>query len=106
MATVLSIPAYTDSVTSGAKLSASLERCTSRPAFKRALDAQWAISKPPLNGCELEARGRMHALSHLELPWRRFRLDRTDVRDLKQAGSTIRVISKPIIEKNCKTNGT
>ena len=40
MATVLRIPAYTDIVTSDARLGAYLERCTSRPAFKRALDAQ------------------------------------------------------------------
>ena len=40
MATVLRIPAYTDIVTSDARLGAYLARCTSRPAFKRALDAQ------------------------------------------------------------------
>ena len=40
MATVLRIPAYTDIVTSDARLGTYLERCTSRPAFKRALDAQ------------------------------------------------------------------
>jgi glutathione S-transferase len=40
MATVLRIPAYTDIVTSDARLGPYLERCTSRPAFKRALDAQ------------------------------------------------------------------
>jgi glutathione S-transferase len=40
MATVLRIPAYTGIVTSDARLGAYLERCTSRPAFKRALDAQ------------------------------------------------------------------
>jgi len=40
MATVLRIPAYTDIVTSDARLGAYLDRCTSRPAFKRALDAQ------------------------------------------------------------------
>ena len=40
MATVLRIPAYTDIVTSDARLEAYLERCKSRPAFKRALDAQ------------------------------------------------------------------
>ncbi|HUR42940.1 MAG TPA: glutathione S-transferase family protein [Aestuariivirga sp.] len=40
MATVLRIPAYTDIVTSDARLGAYLTRCTGRPAFKRALDAQ------------------------------------------------------------------
>ena len=40
MATVLRIPTYTDIVSSDARLGAYLERCTSRPAFKRALDAQ------------------------------------------------------------------
>lgn len=40
MATVLRIPGYTDIVTSDRRLGAYLERCTSRPAFKRALDAQ------------------------------------------------------------------
>jgi glutathione S-transferase len=40
MATVLRIPAYTNIVTSDARLGAYLERCTNRPAFKRALDAQ------------------------------------------------------------------
>ena len=40
MATVLRIPAYTDIVTSDARLGGYLDRCTSRPAFKRALDAQ------------------------------------------------------------------
>jgi glutathione S-transferase len=40
MATVLRIPTYTDIVSSDARLGAYLERCTSRPAFKRALEAQ------------------------------------------------------------------
>ena len=40
MATVLRIPGYSDLVTSDARLGEYLERCTSRPAFKRALDAQ------------------------------------------------------------------
>ena len=40
MASVLRISAHTDIVTSDGRLGAYLERCTSRPAFKRALDAQ------------------------------------------------------------------
>lgn len=40
MATVLRISAYTDIVTSDARLGAHLDRCTNRPAFKRALAAQ------------------------------------------------------------------
>lgn len=40
MASVLRIPGYTDIVTSDRRLGAYLERCTSRPAFQRALDAQ------------------------------------------------------------------
>lgn len=40
MATVLRIPAYTDLVTSDPRLGPYLERCTNRPAFRRALDAQ------------------------------------------------------------------
>jgi glutathione S-transferase len=40
MATVLRIPGYTDIVTSNARLGSYLERCTNRPACKRALDAQ------------------------------------------------------------------
>jgi glutathione S-transferase len=40
MATVLRILDRTDLVSSDERLSAYLERCTSRPAFKRALDAQ------------------------------------------------------------------
>ena len=40
MTTVLRILHHTDIVTSDARLSAYVERCTGRPAFKRALDAQ------------------------------------------------------------------
>ena len=40
MATVLRITAYTDIAISDARLGAYLDRCTGRPAFKRALDAQ------------------------------------------------------------------
>lgn len=40
MATVLRILQKTDIVTSDARLAAYIERCTSRPAFKRALEAQ------------------------------------------------------------------
>jgi glutathione S-transferase len=40
MATVLRILGYTDIVSSDRRLAAYLERCTARPAFKRALDAQ------------------------------------------------------------------
>ncbi len=40
MATVLRIIHHTDIVSSDKRLNAYLERCTSRPAFKRALDAQ------------------------------------------------------------------
>jgi glutathione S-transferase len=40
MTTVLRILEYTDLVTSDARLAAFVERCTSRPAFKRALEAQ------------------------------------------------------------------
>src|SRR5882757_5262839 len=40
MATVLRILNHTDIVTSDPRLAAYVERCTSRPAFKRALDAQ------------------------------------------------------------------
>jgi glutathione S-transferase len=40
MASVLRIPGDADVVTSDERLGAYLERCTSRPAFKRALDAQ------------------------------------------------------------------
>jgi glutathione S-transferase len=40
MTTVLRIPKHTDIVTSERRLAAYVERCTARPAFKRALDAQ------------------------------------------------------------------
>jgi glutathione S-transferase len=40
MTTVLRIPNDTDIVTSDKRLAAYVERCTARPAFKRALDAQ------------------------------------------------------------------
>jgi glutathione S-transferase len=40
MATVLRIPSHTDIVTGDRRLAEYLERCTARPAFKRALDAQ------------------------------------------------------------------
>ena len=40
MATVLRIPAYTDIVTADPRLGPYLTRCTERPAFKRALQAQ------------------------------------------------------------------
>lgn len=40
MASVLRILLHTDIVSSEARLHAYLERCTARPAFKRALDAQ------------------------------------------------------------------
>jgi glutathione S-transferase len=40
MATVLRILKHTDIVTSDKRLAAYIERCTARPAFKRALDAQ------------------------------------------------------------------
>lgn len=42
MATVLRIPENTDLVTGDPVLGPYLERCTARPAFKRALDAQFA----------------------------------------------------------------
>lgn len=42
MTTVLRILHYTDIVTSDARLAAYIDRCTARPAFKRALDAQVA----------------------------------------------------------------
>ncbi len=42
MATVLRILNHTDIVTSDKRLAAYIERCTARPAFKRALDAQIA----------------------------------------------------------------
>jgi glutathione S-transferase len=40
MTTVLRILKHTDIVTSDKRLAAYMERCTARPAFKRALDAQ------------------------------------------------------------------
>ncbi|MHB8722475.1 MAG: glutathione S-transferase family protein [Steroidobacteraceae bacterium] len=40
MTTVLRILEYTDIVSSDRRLAAYIERCTGRPAFKRALDAQ------------------------------------------------------------------
>lgn len=40
MSSVLRILNYTDMVRSDARLSAYVDRCTARPAFKRALDAQ------------------------------------------------------------------
>ncbi|MEQ1615222.1 MAG: glutathione S-transferase family protein [Hyphomicrobiaceae bacterium] len=40
MASVLRIPAHTDLVTAEPRLGPYLQRCTERPAFKRALDAQ------------------------------------------------------------------
>ena len=40
MTTVLRILKHTDIVSSDRRLAAYTERCTSRPAFKRALDAQ------------------------------------------------------------------
>src|SRR6202162_2202135 len=40
MTTVLRIMKHTDIVTSDTRLAAYLERCTARPAFRRALDAQ------------------------------------------------------------------
>ena len=40
MTTVLRILKHTDIVTSDKRLSAYIDRCTARPAFKRALDAQ------------------------------------------------------------------
>jgi glutathione S-transferase len=40
MATVLRIPKHTDIVTSDGRLAAYIERCTARPAFKRAFGAQ------------------------------------------------------------------
>jgi len=42
MATVLRILRHTDIVTSDQRLAAYVERCTSRPAFQRALEAQLA----------------------------------------------------------------
>ena len=45
MTTVLRILKHTDIVTSDKRLAAYVERCTARPAFKRALDAQMADFK-------------------------------------------------------------
>lgn len=45
MTTVLRILGYTDIVTSDERLAAYVERCTARPAFKRALDAQMGDRK-------------------------------------------------------------
>ena len=45
MTTVLRILDYTDIVTRDARLAAYIERCTGRPAFKRALNAQMADFK-------------------------------------------------------------
>jgi glutathione S-transferase len=45
MTTVLRILAHTDIVTSDERLAAYVERCTARPAFKRAFDAQMADFK-------------------------------------------------------------
>lgn len=46
MSTVLRIFHYNDIVTSDPRLAAYVERCTARPAFKRALDAQLKDFKP------------------------------------------------------------
>jgi glutathione S-transferase len=45
MTTVLRIPEHTDIVTSDKRLAAYVERCTARPAFKRAFTAQIADFK-------------------------------------------------------------
>ena len=45
MTTVLRILKHTDIVTSDRRLAAYVERCTARPAFKRAFDAQIADFK-------------------------------------------------------------
>ncbi len=45
MTTVLRILKHTDIVTSDKRLAAYVERCTARPAFKRAFDAQIADFK-------------------------------------------------------------
>jgi glutathione S-transferase len=45
MSSVLRILNHTDIVTSDSRLAAYVERCTARPAFKRALDAQLADFK-------------------------------------------------------------
>ena len=44
MSTVLRILRHTDIVTSDQRLAAYVERCTARPAFQRALDAQLGTS--------------------------------------------------------------
>ena len=43
MTTVLRILKHTDIVTGDKRLAAYIERCTARPAFKRAFDAQLAV---------------------------------------------------------------
>jgi hypothetical protein len=45
MTTVLRILKHTDIVTSDKQLAAYIERCTARPAFKRAIEAQIGDSK-------------------------------------------------------------
>jgi glutathione S-transferase len=45
MTAVLRIPKHTDIVASDRRLATYIERCTARPAFKRALDAQLADFK-------------------------------------------------------------
>jgi glutathione S-transferase len=45
MTTVLRILKHTDIVTGDKHLAAYVERCTARPAFKRAFDAQMADFK-------------------------------------------------------------
>ena len=45
MTTVLRILKHTDIVTSDKKLAAYIERCTARPAFRRAFDSQIADFK-------------------------------------------------------------
>lgn len=50
MTTVLRILGHTDIVTSDERLAAYVERCTARPAFKRALDAQIADFKLACDG--------------------------------------------------------
>ncbi|HXG28133.1 MAG TPA: hypothetical protein VNJ47_04705 [Nevskiales bacterium] len=47
MTTVLRILKHTDIVTRDRRLADHLERCTARPAFKRALDAQLADFSQP-----------------------------------------------------------
>src|SRR5262249_35328655 len=58
MTTVLRILKHTDIVTSDKRLAAYIDRCTARPAFKRALDAQagdyreaaWPLGQGGLSG--------------------------------------------------------